>query len=82
MKLFTFPVLLSLMLSLNVTSPALSQSILEDIPPEEYFDFWIGEWNLMWADPDSSAGTGFNRIERILDGAVIKENFEGLTGVK
>jgi hypothetical protein len=36
------------------------------------FDFWLGEWNVYWGDKQ-----GTNRIERILDGAVIQENFEG-----
>jgi hypothetical protein len=37
------------------------------------FDFWLGEWDLTWGEE----GTGTNRIERIMDGAVIQENFEG-----
>jgi hypothetical protein len=72
--------LLSFLLTIILITPLFSQSALEDIPPAEYFDFWIGEWNLTWMDPDSSTGTGFNTIERVLNGAVIKENFEGLTG--
>jgi hypothetical protein len=36
------------------------------------FDFWLGEWNVYWGDKQ-----GTNRIERILDGAAIQENFEG-----
>jgi len=79
MKSFIFPLLIGL-LTLLPANLLYAQLSLEDIPPEEYFDFWIGEWNLMWADPDSTAGTGFNKIERVLDGTVIKESFEGLTG--
>lgn len=60
--------------------PLYSQINLEDISPEQFFDFWIGEWNLTWEDPDGSTGTGFNTIERVLNDAVIKENFEGQTG--
>lgn len=51
-----------------------------DIPEEQYFDFWIGEWNLTWQDSDSTTGTGRNIIDRVLNDKVIKENFEGLTG--
>jgi hypothetical protein len=42
------------------------------------FDFWLGEWNVYWGDKQ-----GTNRIERILDEAVIQENFkgDGLTGI-
>ena len=37
------------------------------------FDFWLGEWKLTWGEE----GHGTNRIESILNGAVIQENFEG-----
>ena len=76
----TLFILLTVFLFFGYYETLQAQTSLEDIPPEEYFDFWIGEWNLVWADPDSTAGTGFNKIERVLDGAVIKESFEGLTG--
>jgi hypothetical protein len=36
------------------------------------FDFWLGEWDVYWADKQ-----GTNRIESILDGAAIQENFDG-----
>ena len=36
------------------------------------FDFWLGEWDLTWSENNS----GTNRIERILKGAVVQENFE------
>ncbi len=36
------------------------------------FDFWIGEWELTWGEDKQ----GTNRVERIMDGAVIQENFE------
>lgn len=36
------------------------------------FNFWLGEWDVYWADKQ-----GVNRIESILDGAVIQENFDG-----
>jgi len=40
-------------------------------------DFWVGEWDVSWpASPSSPAGTGTNRIEKILDGCVVSENFE------
>lgn len=74
--LFFFLALFTLIGSNNL----FSQSSTTEISPEEYFDFWIGEWDLTWLEPDSSIGTGFNKIERVLGGAVIKENFEGLTG--
>jgi hypothetical protein len=42
-----------------------------DRNPENQFDFWLGEWNVTWGE----AGKGTNRIERILDGKIIQENF-------
>lgn len=42
-----------------------------DSNPENQFDFWLGEWNVIWGED----GTGTNRIERILDGKIIQENF-------
>ena len=36
-------------------------------------DFWVGDWTLTWAD----GGRGTNRIERVADGRVILETFEG-----
>ena len=41
--------------------------------PETQFDFWLGEWSLHWGED----GAGKNRVERILDGKVIQENFTG-----
>lgn len=39
------------------------------------FDFWIGEWNLTWHDQSGMEHVGSNRVEKILDGKVIQENF-------
>ena len=44
-----------------------------DNQPEIQFDFWLGEWECSW----SEGGRGSNRVERILDGKIIQENFEG-----
>ncbi|MCE9537670.1 MAG: hypothetical protein K8R85_00405, partial [Bacteroidetes bacterium] len=44
------------------------------------FDFWVGEWDLTWKDPDGSTAYGKNSVTKILDGKVITENFAGLTG--
>lgn len=38
---------------------------------ENQFDFWLGEWDVTWGEE----GKGTNRIERILDGKIIQENF-------
>jgi hypothetical protein len=39
--------------------------------PENQFDFWLGNWDVTWGDD----GKATNRIERILDGKIIQENF-------
>ena len=39
-------------------------------------DFWVGEWNLTWENPDGSIAEGYNQISKTLDGKVIQENFE------
>ncbi|MEP7102255.1 MAG: hypothetical protein ABI781_17230, partial [Burkholderiales bacterium] len=44
--------------------------------PADLFDFWLGDWQLSWLNADGSKGTGRNRITKILDGAVIQEDFE------
>jgi hypothetical protein len=44
-----------------------------DNQPETQFDFWLGEWECTWGED----GVGSNRVERILEGKIIQENFEG-----
>lgn len=44
------------------------------------FDFWVGEWELSWpaeqtGGASGARGVGINRIERVLDGCVVEENF-------
>ncbi len=36
------------------------------------FDFWLGKWNLTWAE-----GKGTNHITKIMGGCVIHEAFDG-----
>jgi len=47
---------------------------------EHTFDFWLGKWDLTWAGPNGAIEKGTNHIHTILDGKVIQENFEALTG--
>lgn len=60
--------------------PVYAQNNLSTLNPEEYFNFWLGEWELTWEDADGTIAHGTNYIERVLDGAVIKENFEANSG--
>jgi Protein of unknown function (DUF1579) len=45
-------------------------------PEQKQLDFWVGEWELTW--PGHSVGErahGTNRVQRILDGCIVEENF-------
>lgn len=45
-------------------------------PEWKQLDFWIGEWDLTWpAHGPNPAGTGSNRIEKVLGGCVVEESF-------
>ena len=39
------------------------------------FDFWVGNWSLMWKDKEGNELQGTNRITSILGGCVIQEQF-------
>ena len=42
------------------------------------FDFWLGKWNLTWAD----GGKGTNHITKIMGGCVIHESFDGTPSMR
>lgn len=44
------------------------------------FDFWVGDWKLSWQGQDNEIKKGQNKIERVLNGKVIQENFTSLEG--
>lgn len=54
---------------------AFAQIEIEQLEPEEYFDFWVGEWEVSWDEGDNIIGSGTNIVEKTLDGKVIQENF-------
>lgn len=79
MKSYIF--LLALLVCLGVLfHSTYAQSSLDELSPEQYFDFWLGTWDLTWEDADGTTASGTNRIERVLDGKVIKENFVAHSG--
>ncbi len=43
---------------------------------ESIFDFWLGDWDVSWKNPDGTISKGKNNIIKILDNKVIQENFE------
>jgi hypothetical protein len=45
-------------------------------PAERQFDFWLGEWDVSWGEGQG----GTNRVDKILDGKVIREQFDGYPG--
>jgi len=45
------------------------------------FDFWIGEWNLSWKNPESNTLSGTNKISKIMNSCVVQENFDGNPGM-
>lgn len=67
----TFLILLILTSNLGLKAQSLD---------EHTFDFWLGKWNLTWTGPNGAIEKGSNHIHTILDGKVIQENFEALTG--
>ncbi|MFZ0455398.1 MAG: tetratricopeptide repeat protein [Ignavibacteriaceae bacterium] len=50
---------------------------LENFPEAEKFNFWVGEWNVY--NPQMQK-VGDSKIEKILKGAVILENWTGING--
>jgi hypothetical protein len=45
-------------------------------PEHAQLDFWLGNWECRW-----DGGQGSNRVEKILDGRVIHEQFDGRPGM-
>ena len=72
-------VLFSTILSLTAGVAAFSQ--MPPLPPPcssdeaKQFDFWVGAWDLEWTDAKGQKQKGTNRINKILGGCVIEENF-------
>ena len=50
--------------------------LAQDEKTESRMDFWVGDWACSWTNQDGSLGTGSNKIEKILGGKVILENFK------
>ncbi|WP_258103456.1 hypothetical protein [Marinoscillum sp. MHG1-6] len=51
-----------------------SQSLME-LDTTEYFDFWVGEWQVAWDEGNGVEVLGTNTIAKSLDDKVIIENF-------
>lgn len=59
----------------------LTLNATAQVDTANWFDFWIGSWTLTWQQADSTEASGVNKLERVLNDNVIKENFEALNGV-
>jgi hypothetical protein len=66
-----------LAIALSLPASAQPASAPCSAPESKQFDFWLGDWKVRWdATPGGQvAGTGRNRIAKILEGCVIEENF-------
>jgi len=58
-------------------TPAAAPAAPCSSPEARQFDFWVGEWIGSWKNPNGTSAQGTNRVESILGGCVIHENFEG-----
>jgi hypothetical protein len=58
------------------TAAALPQPAPCSSAEARQFDFWVGEWIGTWKSRNGAIGQGTNRIESILGGCVIHENFQ------
>lgn len=73
-------VLLVCMVVVNTTI-TLGQNSIKDIAvdlnkTDTFFDFWLGTWKVTWDEGNDKIGIGTNEIIKILDGKVIRENFQ------
>lgn len=68
--------LLALLVTVTTLQTTLPLPSHQPSPLDKRFDFWLGKWNATWTNPDGSLGKGINTITRILNGKIIKENFE------
>lgn len=72
-------ILLAFFAVLLIPKDSTAQNSADSLEPEQYFDFWVGEWEVSWKEGDRM-GRGTNHIEKIFDGKVIRENFRVLEG--
>jgi hypothetical protein len=64
--------------SISADEPARHASC--DAPEYRQFDFWVGDWNAFEAG--GAAPVARLRVDRLLDGCVLREDYEGADGHK
>lgn len=48
---------------------------MDQLPPAQQLDFWLGDWEVAWGEQ-----RGSNRVQRLFNGQVIQEDFDGRPG--
>ena len=62
-------------------TPAIAAKPTACTAPEyRQLDFWIGDWDAYEADSSVPAKVARCRVERILDGCVLREDYQGANG--
>lgn len=75
-----FPQYLLFVIFLGQLPALLAQTGGAEESPYRQFDFWIGEWNVYHTTADTLVGV--SKIERIIDGKGILENYHTAGGFK
>lgn len=77
-RMFPFGFFTLLLIFLSPNSNVKSN--LSTLNSENYFDFWVGKWEVTWEESEGNMGSGTNHIYKVLDNKVLLENFEVLEG--
>jgi hypothetical protein len=80
----TLPRVIAIVLQLIATSIAVSAQPANQAPATpckstaelRQFDFWLGEWEVKSAQAENGPTVGRSRIESMVDGCVVLENWE------
>lgn len=62
----------------DISAAASAQPMSCTSPAYHQFDFWIGDWDAF--EMDSGARDAHVRVDRILDGCVLREQYDGANG--
>jgi hypothetical protein len=55
---------------------SLATNLYSQDAENAWFDFWVGNWDVTWAEADNKTGKGTNTILKTLNNTVIQENFK------
>jgi hypothetical protein len=73
----------TLLVCVGVAFPAIAQDAKQapacSAPEFSQFDFWVGDWRVT---DEAGSFQGTNRVEKILDGCVVRENWSGAQGMR